>query len=444
MLIIINNRFRLLNKYIKIKNLISNLALSLTLVCFIVACSDSDNNDGTGDPQVIVSDPSLFEDSLVLAVPLFGFNAYLLDKAGIRVHEFSFIDPLGTDLEILPDGKLLGMFRVVDPVTTIGGYGGIIRILNIDGSVNWEFIHSSDTFISHHDVEMLPNGNILFLAWERITPAEAAAVGVITDVNLFPDVLVEVDRDTRQIVWEWHSFDHIAQDNDPSIASTFKSISDNPQLIDFNYKNNPLISGNITHANGIAYDAARDVIYISINEYGEVWVIDHSADQDEIRTDSGGNFNKGGNLIYRFGNPSTYQNSEGDRLFHRNHHPNLIKDGLRGAGNMLIYGNRTNNNAQSTVYELEMPTTFSLLPNTNNEPNIVWTFTAPNLFADIAGSATRLSNGNTLIAEQDFGFWEVTEDKEVVWQYFGGGRETYWRGVPYERDSDAIQSLNTL
>ena len=49
----------------------------------------------------------------------------------------------------------------------------------------------------------------------------------------------------------------------------------------------------------------NDIIFISVNFYHEVWVIDHSTTTDQAKTDTGGNYNKGGNLLYRFGNPST-------------------------------------------------------------------------------------------------------------------------------------------
>ena len=30
------------------------------------------------------------------------------------------------------------------------------------------------------------------------------------------------------------------------------------------------------HANGIDYDSDKDIIYVSVNAYSEIWVIDHS------------------------------------------------------------------------------------------------------------------------------------------------------------------------
>jgi hypothetical protein len=194
------------------------------------------------------------------------------------------------------------------------------------------------------------------------------------------------------------------------------------------------------HSNGLDYDNDKDVIYLSVNYYSEVWVIDHSTSTEEAQTSIGGNYNKGGDLIYRFGNPNTY-NSIGDKIFDRNHFPNLLENGVDGEGNILIYVNG-NTNEQSIVYELEMPNNFNLLTNSNNEPNIIWSFTDENLFANKLCGAIRLSNGNTLITESDYGFWEVTNSGEIVWKYKKDEEVNFfWRSYHYSVDSEAVNNL---
>ena len=51
----------------------------------------------------------------------------------------------------------------------------------------------------------------------------------------------------------------------------------------------------------------------------------------------------------------------------------------------------------------------------------------------------RQENGNTIIAEGTFGYWEVTASKDVAWLYNNDG--FFWRGYPYKYDSDAIVNL---
>jgi len=89
-----------------------------------------------------------------------------------------------------------------------------------------------------------------------------------------------------------------------------------------------------------------------------------------------------------------------------------------------------------------MPNNFNLLSNTNNEPNIIWSFTDENLFANKLCGAVRLSNGNTLITESDYGFWEVTNEGEIVWKYRKDESVNFfWRSYYYNPDSNAIVNL---
>ena len=407
----------------------------------ILSCKNDD--DQTNEPIVLsqnveVYDGDSIENGYVLAIENGGTSSYLLNKEGFRVYEWTFEDNLGNDVEILPNGNLVGIFKAENPEIAFGGYGGIIKILNSDGTTNWELPYASTDMISHHDVEMLPNGNVLFIVWERIDSALAAQQGVnTTTTDIFPEVLVEVNPSTNQVVWEWHSFDHIIQDQFSNLPN-YGDVAANPQLIDINY--DVVDNGDIMHANGIDYDQENDVIYLSVNYYSEVWVIDHSTTTAQAATNSGGNYNKGGDLIYRFGNPSAYNNTEGERIFFNNHFPNLLEGNEPGAGNILVYGNGVD---QSTVFELDLSENFSLMPNANNEPNIVWSFTNPDLWFGRISGAVRLQNGNTLIAEGDYGFWEVTPNNDVVWKYNGQGI-SFWRCYGYLPNDEGIINLDVF
>ncbi len=416
------------------KNAIKVIILSL----LFFNCSDDESKTETEpvvlSQEVVVYNPDLFEDSYVFAIENGGTKSYLLNKKGFKVKEWNFTSNLGNDIELLPDGKLLGMFKSQNPIFNFGGYGGIIRILNTDGSVNWEYEISSNNYLAHHDLKQLPNGNIVCLVWERIPSATAIQLGVNTTSDIFTEKIVEINPTNNQVVWEWRSIDHIVQEQNASSA-TFGSVNQNPQLININYNN--AANGNYMHANGIEYDPVKDVLFVSVNFYSEIWVIDHSTSTAQAASHSGGNYNKGGDLVYRFGNPETY-NNVGQRLFHNNHAPILIKENYPGANNLLVYGNGSNI-SQSTVYEFALPATFSLTPNVNNEPVIVWSFTDVNLYNERISGAVRLKNGNTLIAEGDYGFWEVTQNKDVAWKY--NNTVGFWRCYGFEKNSPAIQAL---
>ena len=94
---------------------------------------------------------------------------------------------------------------------------------------------------------------------------------------------------------------------------------------------------------------------------------------------------------------------------------------------------------QSKVYELKMPNVYSLEPNMNNEPQILWEYTHPDLYSPILGGAVRLENGNTLITEPGFGFWEVSPSGEVVWKFKND--VLVWRGYNYAKNNPGIKAI---
>jgi len=369
----------------------------LTLIIFsFYNCSNDDETITSNDETILTSNIEVYnenslENSFVLAIENGGNIAYLLNKQGKRIYEWNFDTRLGNDLELMPDGRLLGMFKVNNPNISFGGFGGTVKILNSNSGVDWQYTHSSNNYIAHHDAELLPNGNVLFIAWERVNALTAQSNGVNVTSDIFPETLIEIDPSTNQIVWKWNSFDHIVQ-NFNSNSPNYGNINNNPNLIDINY-NSGIAGGDIMHANGIDYDEEKDLIYLSVNFYSEIWVIDHSTTTAEASSNLGGNYNKGGDLIYRFGNPEAY-NSLGERLFFNNHFPNLIEKDIPGKDNMLVFVNKDNNEERSAVYELDLPETFNLTPNNNNEPNIVWQFTDVEMYSKIISGAVRLDNGS--------------------------------------------------
>lgn len=418
--------------------------LSIIGLIALISCNNSDDSVNTQPvptpislaDEIEVYNEDLIHNNLVLVVENSGETAYLINKEGEKLFTWTFEDLLGNDFELLPNGNAIGIFKIDNPAFNIGGYGGIVKIIRPNGAIDWDFEYASDTYISHHDVELLPNGNVLILVWELIDTDTSEQNGVDIDISIYPEKLIEVNPNTDEIVWEWRSWDHIVQEFDDTKLN-YGIIADNPQRININY--DIPSNGDLMHANGLDYDEVKDVIYLSINFYSEVWVIDHSTTTAEASETTGGVYGKGGDLLYRFGNPSAYNNTFGVRLFYNNHFPNLIAGGKPGDGNLLIYMNGNNIN-QSTVLEFELPDVFNLMPNTDNEPAVVWSYTNPDLYNGKISGANRLSNGNTLICEGDYGYWEVTPNGEVAWKY-NGTKDAYWRGYPYDLDHDALPFL---
>ncbi len=368
------------------------------------------------------------EKSLVFAVEGGGKSAYLLDKAGNKKYQWTFDSSLGNDVKMLPNGQLLGMFKTDSAAFKFaGGYGGYIRIINPDNSIAWEYKYSDDNYLSHHEAIMLPNGNVVFLAWEKIGAEEAKNAGVDVDYAIYPEKIMEVDPKHNEIVWEWRSWDHIVQELDSELPN-YGIVRENPNKININYALND--KGDIMHANGLVYDSKADLLFVSVNFFSEIWAIDHSTTTEEAASSVGGNYGKGGDLVYRFGNPEAYNNSNGEQLFDHVHHPNLLETGDKKSKNMLVYVNGMKAK-KSTVMELKLPSKLELLVDENNEPEVIWSYSDSLLSYGRISGAERLANGNTLICEGDYGFWEVTPDKQIVWKYKDTGR-TFWRGYAVE------------
>ncbi len=346
-----------------------------------------------------------------------GSSAYLTSKTGEYLKTWNFDSKLGNDLELLSDGSMIGLFKPDQVSFSFGGYGGILKKFNPLGSLDWEYEINNENELAHHDFEIMPNGNILILVWERFSESQAIEMGFNGSQDIFLEKIIEFSPQESSIVWEWKSSDHLIQDFNPT-GLNYGIVSEHPEKIDLNYYDYE--NGDLMHANGLYYDDIKDVIYVSVNFYSEIWVVPHKYDTDTTKTDFG-------DLSFRFGNPRTYK-GEGERLFFNNHHPSLVTLDNKTLNHFLIYMNGTKEK-QSIVYEFELPSEFDINPLNWKTPNIYWSYSNPQIYNAKISGVYRLPNGNTLICEGDFGYWEVTKDSKVVWKYEGNG--TFWRGYVY-------------
>lgn len=186
---------------------------------------------------------------------------------------------------------------MVDQFGQAGGVAGSIKEYTWDGELVWSYDYAGDTYQQHHDIEPMPNGNILLIAWETITAEEALAAGMRPDQlpdgdTLWPDHIVEIDPKTDEIVWKWRVWDHLIQDYDPSLPN-YGVISEHSERIDINY-NDQRVLGDWQHSNSIAYNADLDQIMLSVRHFSEIWIIDHSTTPEEAAGSTGGRSGMGG------------------------------------------------------------------------------------------------------------------------------------------------------
>jgi hypothetical protein len=311
--------------------------------------------------------------------------------------------------------------------------------------------------------------------------------------DVLVDCLIEVQPSGKsggKIVWEWHVWDHLIQDVD-STKHNFGDVAAHPELIDVNFAelidlnfartggpvfaNLARIAGlppnssdtknddaktpdakkddsidrlkgigyvgaaggrkfagflpDWTHANSVSYNAKLDQVMLSSREFSEIWIIDHRTTTVEAATHRGGRQGKGGDLLYRWGNPKTYRagTAKDQQLFNQ-HDAHWIPAGLPGEGHALVFnnGNGRPDVNYSSADEIVLPVNAKgqyerKLGAAFGPERATWSYSAPTkpeFFAVFMAGSQRLPNGDTLVCSGVGGVvFEVTPDKKIVWRF---------------------------
>ena len=377
--------------------------------------------------------------------PMTSKIAYLMDNDENIIKSWTSSYNPGLSLYLLDDGSLLRTASTGSSTFNTGGAAGRIEQFTWDGTLSWSFDYDTSSYRTHHDVAILPNGNILMVAWEMKSRAEAEAAGrnpsLLADGELWPDHIIEVEPDGSggTIVWEWHVWDHLVQDYDAT-KNNYGDVAANPGKIDLNYVMSGPAGGGAdwNHINSIDYNAELDQILVSVRNFSEVWIIDH----DTTTAEAAGS---AGDLLYRWGNPAAYDSGDAsDQQLFVQHDAHWIGDGLVGEDNILIFnnGDGRSDGDYSSVVEIVPPVAgdgrYTLgLP---SAPAWIYTNAVPtDFYASRISGAQRLKNGNTLVCEGTAGHaFEVTTDGELVWEYTNAGE--IFRFERYAPDFEGLQS----
>jgi len=420
---------------------------------------------------LLQQEPGSF-DGYTLFNPLQSTETYLIDARGRRVNWWKSEYVPGTAVYLEPDGHLLRAGRLVNPAFQgFGGDGGIVEEYDWEGNKVWEYVYSSPTLLQHHDVERLPSGNVLLIAWEKIAGSAAIdagrAPGLLPAGEVWSEKIVEVKPTgpaSGLIVWEWRVFDHLVQDVDASKAN-YGLVGDHPERVDVNYTTNNG-AADWLHFNAVAYNPALDQVVISARNVNEIWIIDHSTTTAEAASSAGGRSGRGGDLLFRYGNPQAHRaGSEADRSLYWQHDAHWIAPGLPGAGNMLVFNNGGQDRPggpHSTVDELVLPPAdgngnYQRSGNQWGPTLRVWSYSTnpPSAFySQFVSGAQRLPNGNTLVCAGWTGnMFEVTSDGRSLRSYTnpinGAGTlrqgsvpsgNMVFRGPAYARDYAAFHN----
>ncbi len=356
-------------------------------------------------------------------------TTYLIDNEGMLVHSWSstVIQGLGTPL-LGPDGYLYRSFARPEDAPALSG----IEKVDWDGNVLWHYVYGGAeyNYSLEHDFDLLPNGNILILAGELKDSLECAQAGINIDQllngTIFVDYLIEVQPvsdSSFNVVWEWHFWDHLIQDFDAT-KDNYGVVADHPELLDIN-SGSPKFDW--PHLNTVYYNPKFEQILLCSYMTSELYIIDHSTIIEEARGHTGGTYGKGGDLLYRWGNPQLYgQGTADDQKNSIIHMGSVIPEGYPGAGNFLWLNNGATR-GYSSIDEIIPPVdeqgNYLFTPPRWGPEELVWTWSAPNpadYFAPMvhAGRVQRLPNGNTSFGHPFNGkFYQVTSDGEIVWLY---------------------------
>ena len=369
-------------------------------------------------------------DGYTLFSPMSSTTTYLIDNYGRVVHSWASAYRPNSSVYLLKNGNLMRPVYMPGPDNSKGG----IEILDWDGNIIWQFQYSGADFFPHHDLEFLPNGNILMIVRETKTYPEAIAAGrdpaLMSDMTLQPESIIEIHPSgpaSGEIVWEWHIWDHLIQDFDMT-KDNFGVVAEHPELMDINFA--PSIGSNWNHVNSIDYNPDLDQIIIGSRLISEMWFIDHSTTTKEAASHSGGLRGHGGDFIYRWGNPQVYDaGTAADQHFYGQHDPHWITPGLPGEGHILVFnnGNGRPEGNFSTIEEIITPLDSNgayPFPDQGQpfEPadnDLIYEADNPiNFYSAFISGSQRLENGNTIICSGSKGrFFEVTPAGEIVWEY---------------------------
>ncbi len=359
---------------------------------------------------------------------------YLINNCGEIINTWESEFPLFSKDLLMEDGTLYR--SVVDNQSTLNipGNTGRIEHLDWDGTLIWGLTYSDTDFSFHHDFEVLENGNIIMLVAERRSAAEAIENGrdpsTIATNELYEETLVEIEpvgQDQFNIVWQWKSWDHLIQDFD-NTKQNFGIIANNPGLVNINYA---VAAGEADwwHSNAISYNSDRDQVIISNRDLDEFIIIDHSTTTAEAATNTGGNSNRGGNILYRYGNPEAYdQGTIDDRQLNAQHNVQFIPAGSPNEGKILIFNNQPQlgfTSIQIINPEYDETTSNYVYNGGAYGPDTVdYEYVDPtdpsNFFAAFLSGAQELPNGNILIDNGPAGFlFEIdpSSNNETVWEY---------------------------
>lgn len=366
----------------------------------------------------------------ILVAPLGSRTTYLIDRDGYLVHQWESQRSGGGSALMLSDGSVLraAMAGIPREFSGVRGATGCIERIGRNGELLWQFVLASPGFQMHDGFDVLPNGNVLLLAWERrvVDSGDVVAGESPAEKEQWIDTILEVKPDGRdggQIVWRWRSDGHF--------FSEAKGSDQNGEASKQSEQVSPSVASDVTsgraslHFTSVSFHPLRNQILVNSLGGGEVWVIDRAVSPSSSASSEDGK-ELGDNLVYRWGNPAAWGMKGERKLFGQQFATWVDRNQVAAA--ILVFNNRTDDSKQvfSSILELRPANTrtgdYLRTDGEGFGPERPHWYFAPapseRFFVAWGGSVQRLSNGNTLIASSPDGrIFEVTPEGEMVWDF---------------------------
>lgn len=294
-------------------------------------------------------------------------EVYLIDMDGNTVHTWTVEHAPGLYGFLLPNGNLLyaGNTRELQP-TPGGGGGGIIQEIDWDGNVVWEYTGTPISKYMHHDFDKLPNGNIMVLAWEEMSPENMKKVRGGLDgeefidpqtgaKKIWSDAIYEIDYKTKEVVWEWHAEEELVIEDYPLGPLNNRHEWTHANTVEYLPEGNPY--------NG------KPAVMTSFRQLDTIMIIDYATKD----------------VLWEWGHGEIKVQ----------HDPTLLDN-----GNVLLFDNGMQK-PDTMRSGIPASRVLEVNPKTNE---IEWEYTGDGIrgyrfFSGVISGAQRLPNGNTLICE---------------------------------------------
>lgn len=357
-------------------------------------------------------------DGYTLFTPELISSVYLVDNCGEKINEWTFSERPGLTCYLLEDGNLLRSGR------------DSIELRDWDNNLLWSYALTLNGHKQHHDIAPLPNGNILCLIRVLVSNEEIIEEGrdtTMLDEDFKLEKVIElqpIGTNDAEVVWEWSFVDHLIQEYD-STKLNYGVVVDHPELLDLNFENN--YYGDYIHTNGIDYNAELDQVLITARHLSEIYIIDHSTTTEEAAGNTGGNSNRGGDFLWRWGNTPVYQQgTASDQKLVRPHDAKWVNSDYLDGDKLSVFNNGGDGSGTFSSIHLMDPLIEDGVYQKDNDQftpvDFDWSWDGDILGNTVNESkkcgAQSLPNGNFMICENSLGqVSEITKEGVHLWTY---------------------------